>query len=114
MTVTNTQAYFSVKVIMTVKSFTIEALECLPLVVTSNIVYYYHPSLTLAGKAMSLRPSGATPNGRLLALPTNINRLEVNDSGKHKHSSLLLCESDCESKKFHNGGSRVFATICHF
>ncbi len=69
---TNTLAYFFVKVITTVKSFIIEDLECLPLVVTSNLVYYYHPSLILAGKAMSLCPSKATPKGRLLALPANI------------------------------------------
>jgi hypothetical protein len=69
---TNTLAYFFVKVITTVKSFIIEDLECLLQVVTSNLVYYYHPSLILAGKAMSLCPCRATPNGRLLALPANI------------------------------------------
>jgi hypothetical protein len=72
MTVTNTQAYFFVKVIVIVKIFIIEALECLPLVVTFNLVYYYHPSLILARKTRCLHPRGATPKGRLLALLANI------------------------------------------
>jgi hypothetical protein len=47
---TNTLAYFFVKVIMTVKSLIIEALECLPQVVTSNLAYYYHLVLYLQAR----------------------------------------------------------------